>query len=59
MSYIYRLAGEDLELAKSELDGFLKSQGIEKKSERLGSIAESENHPRQLKRLALVHEVSE
>lgn len=59
MSYIYRLAGEDLELAKSELDGFLKSQGIEKKSERSGSIAESENHPRQLKRLALVHEVSE
>lgn len=59
MSYIYRLAGEDMELAKLELDGFLKSQGIDEKSERTRSIAESESEPSQLKRLALVHEVSE
>lgn len=58
MTYIYRLAGENLELAEAELKGFLKSQGIEEKPERKERIAKTQKHPEQLKRLALVHEVS-
>ena len=59
MTYIYRLAGEDLELAEAELNGFLKSQEIDEKASRRKNLAEAENHPSQLKRLALTHEVAE
>jgi tRNA (guanine10-N2)-dimethyltransferase len=58
MTYTYRLAGENLELAEAELNGFLKSQGLEEKTERNGKLAETQSHPPQLKRLALTHEVS-
>jgi tRNA (guanine10-N2)-dimethyltransferase len=57
MSYIYRLAGENLELAEAELNGFLESQGIEEKAEKRKRLAETESEPDQLKRLALTHEV--
>lgn len=56
MSYIYRLAGENLEMAEAELRGFLKSQKISEKPERDGRVAETDSEPRQLKRLALIHE---
>lgn len=46
-------------MAEAELNGFLESQGIDEKASREGRIAETESHPSQLKRLALVHEVSE
>lgn len=61
MSYLYLLAGENIDLAQEELDGFLSSQGIEEKSERQGRLAETNAEPMkgQLKRLALAHEVSE
>ncbi len=59
MTYIYRLAGDDLELAEADLNGFLESQKINEEASRNGRLAETESHPRQLKRLALVHEVSE
>ena len=59
MTYIYRLAGEDLELAEAELNGFLKSQDIDEEASRRKNLAETENHPSRLKRLALTHEVSE
>lgn len=59
MTYIYRLAGENLELAEAELKGFLRSQNIQEKPERRNRIAETEAHPEMLKRLALTHEVSE
>lgn len=58
MSYVYRLAGENLELAGAELKGFLRSQGIEEVPERQEDIAWTESEPSQLRRLALVHEVS-
>ena len=58
MSYIYRLAGENLELAKAELKGFLESQEIQEKTTRTGRIAETNSEPSQLKRLAQTHEVS-
>ncbi|MFB6209444.1 MAG: methyltransferase domain-containing protein [Candidatus Nanohaloarchaea archaeon] len=58
MSYVYRMAGEDLKLAGAEISGFLESQGIEEVEFEDGyALAASE--PRQLKRLALVHEVCE
>lgn len=61
MSYLYVLAGENLDLAEAELNGFLKSQEIEEKIDREGRLAETDNKPMkaQLKRLALTHEVSE
>lgn len=59
MTYIYRLAGNDLELAEAELNGFLESQKVDEEASRNGRIAETDSHPSQLKRLALVHEVSE
>lgn len=59
MTYTYLLAGENLELAEAELNGFLKSQEIDEKAEREGRLAETEFHPDQLKRLALTHEVTE
>jgi len=57
MSYLYLLAGEDMELAEAELEGFLESQGVTEKPERNQSLAETSAEPRQLKRLALTHEV--
>lgn len=59
MSYIYRLAGENLEMAEAELNGFLESQEINEKAYRMESLAETKAEPRQLKRLALTHEISE
>lgn len=58
MSYLYLLAGENLEMAEAELEGFLESQSTEKKISRAGRLAETEAEPMQLKRLALTHEVS-
>jgi tRNA (guanine10-N2)-dimethyltransferase len=58
MSYIYHLAGENLELAEAELKGFLKSQDCNEIPLREGRIAETNSEPSQLKRLALTHEVS-
>lgn len=59
MTYTYLLAGENLALAEAELNGFLKSQGIDEEVEREARLAETESHPRQLKRPALTHEVAE
>ncbi|MFB6203636.1 MAG: methyltransferase domain-containing protein [Candidatus Nanohaloarchaea archaeon] len=56
MTYAYRLAGEDLELAEAELRGFLRSQGVEEEPERTDRIAFTDSEPDQLKRLALTHE---
>lgn len=58
MTYIYKLAGEDLELAESDLEGFLRSQDIEEDIERTERIAETNSEPLQIRRLALTHEVS-
>lgn len=55
--YIYKLAGEDRELASSELKGFLRSQDVDEKPEIKDEFALTETEPSQLKRLALVHEV--
>jgi tRNA (guanine10-N2)-dimethyltransferase len=57
MTYLYLLAGEDLELAEAELEGFLESQEATEKIFRSGRLAETEAEPMQLKRLALTHEV--
>ncbi|MFB6204020.1 MAG: methyltransferase domain-containing protein [Candidatus Nanohaloarchaea archaeon] len=57
MSYLYRLAGDDMELAEADLNGFLESQGLEE-AERHGRIALTDSEPEQLRRLALTHEVS-
>lgn len=57
--YVYRLAGDNLELAEAELRGFLRSQGVEEEIERNGELAFTEAEPDFLKRLALVHEVSQ
>ena len=59
MTYTYLLAGEDLELAESELKGFLESQDIKEELMRFKRLAETEKEPTQLKRLALTHEVGE
>jgi Predicted DNA modification methylase len=59
MTYIYRLAGDDMKLAKAELQGFLKSQEIEEEPEVKKGVAITDSEPSQLRRLALVHEVSE
>ncbi|WEL19402.1 methyltransferase domain-containing protein [Candidatus Nanohalococcus occultus] len=58
MSYVYLLAGEDLELAKADLQGFLRSQKIEETSDVVSRLASTETEPEQLKRLGLTHEVS-
>lgn len=58
MSYLYLLAGENLGLSKAEVEGFLKSQREEAKLKRAGKLLESGCEPSQLKRLAMVHEVS-
>ncbi|MFB6145333.1 MAG: methyltransferase domain-containing protein [Candidatus Nanohaloarchaea archaeon] len=59
MTYIYRLAGDDMELAEAELNGFLSAIGADEKADRRRRIAFTETHPDQLRRLALVHEISE
>ncbi len=61
MSYLYLLAGENLELAKADLNGFLKSQGIEERASGEDRLVETAAEPMkgQLRRLALTHEVSE
>ncbi len=59
MTYAYLLAGENLELAEAELKGFLRSQEIDETPETTHRLAFTDNHPGQLKRLALTHEVSE
>ncbi|MFB6215652.1 MAG: hypothetical protein ABEJ72_01590, partial [Candidatus Aenigmatarchaeota archaeon] len=59
MSYVYRLAGDNLELAESELEGFLEAVKVDERPERKGRICFTKNHPGQLKRLALTHEVAE
>lgn len=59
MSYCYLLAGENLELAEAELEGFLRSHNIDEEVDRKKRLAFTENHPNQLRRLALTHEVSE
>ena len=58
MTYIYRLAGENLDLARAELEGFLNSKDMEEFKHE-GKISKTVNHPSQLKRLALTHEVGE
>lgn len=58
MTYTYLLAGENLKLAEAELEGFLKSQGLEPEIRREDRIAFTESEPSQLKRLALTHEVT-
>ena len=57
--YIYRLAGENLELAEAELNGFLEAVNTDEEVSRDGRLAFTEPHPNQLKRLALTHEVAE
>ncbi len=57
--YIYRLAGENLELAEAELDGFLNAVNVDETASSKGRLAFTESHPDQLKRLALTHEVAE
>jgi len=61
MSYLYLLAGENLELAETELNGFLSSQNIEENASGEGRLVRTNAEPMegQLKRLALTHEVSE
>jgi len=59
MTYIYRLAGENIKLAEAEVKGFLRSQNIDEKPERQGRIAKTRSEPNQLKRLALVHEITQ
>lgn len=59
MTYLYLLAGEKIELAESELKGFLESQSVDEKPDRNGKLCETDAEPGQLKRLALTHEVSQ
>lgn len=58
MTYLYLLAGENLKLAEAEVKGFLKSQKIETNIKRHQRLLETEKEPKQLKRLALTHEVA-
>ncbi len=57
--YIYRLAGENMDLAEAELNGFLEAVGEDEKASREDRLAFTQSHPKQLKRLALTHEVTE
>ena len=56
MTYFYLLAGENLELAEAELQGFLKTRNIDN-SDRNGRLVHTEQHPDQLRRLGMTHEV--
>lgn len=58
MTYIYRLAGENLDLARAELEGFLKSKKVNE-FDHDGKLSRTSDHPLQLRRLALTHEVGE
>lgn len=58
MTYIFRLAGENLELAEAEIQGFLRSQKIRETVSREEQLVFTESHPNQLKRLGLTHEVA-
>jgi tRNA (guanine10-N2)-dimethyltransferase len=59
--YCYRAAGENLELARAELEGFLESQGLDTDVEKKGRVFLSAAEPPtgQLRRLALFHEAGE
>ncbi|PSH00888.1 MAG: hypothetical protein BRC30_01150, partial [Nanohaloarchaea archaeon SW_7_46_7] len=59
MSYLYKLAGEKLEMAEADLRGFLRSQELDDKIVRNKRIAETEVEPLQIRRLAYTHEVCE
>ncbi|MFB6143901.1 MAG: methyltransferase domain-containing protein [Candidatus Nanohaloarchaea archaeon] len=59
MSYAYLFAGEDLELAEADLEGFLRSHGIKEDPEQLERVALTDAEPSQLRRLGLTHEVVE
>lgn len=59
MTYSYLLAGENLELAEADLEGFLRSQGLKPDIERKDRVAFTRSEPGQLKRLGLTHEVVE
>lgn len=56
MTYFYLLAGENLELAEAELQGFLKTRNIDN-SDRNGRLLHTEKHPDRLRRLGMTHEV--
>lgn len=57
--YVYRLAGDNIELAQAELKGFLGSQGVDEEPVFHDGFALTEAEPSRLRRLALVHEVGE
>lgn len=57
MTYAYQLAGEDVEMAKADLQGFLRSQNVSDNLEIKENLALSSEEPSQLRRLALTHEV--
>lgn len=57
--YLYRLAGENLELAKAEIEGLMSSQGSSSRIYRTGTLGFTEEEPEFPKRLALAHSVSE
>jgi len=59
MSYLYKLAGEKLEMAEADLRGFLRSQELDDEIVRNKRIAETEVEPLQIRRLAYTHEVCE
>jgi Predicted DNA modification methylase len=58
MTYAYRLAGEDLELAEADLSGCLAAEGKSDVEERKGRVALAPGLERP-RRLARTHEVSE
>ena len=57
MSYVYLLAGENIELARADLRSFLRSQDLSDKIETKDRLAFSSSEASQLRRLALTHEV--
>lgn len=48
-----------MDLAEAELNGFLEAVGEDEKASREDRLAFTQSHPKQLKRLALTHEVTE
>lgn len=56
--YIYYLAGENMELARAELKGFLRSQDISENPVFHESLAVTDSEPSMLRRLGLVHDVA-
>lgn len=59
MTYIYRLAGENLEIAKKELESVLKTEKIKEKPKYTDRLAETTKKLSQPKRLSLTHEITE